>query len=370
MAGMALWVGGIARVRPARLGVPAAGVAIVVLLLAVHGWAGLPAPPWIPATVLVVLLTTPSDRSLRADQDLLRARGASGGQVLGLASAEAAVAGLAGAVLGILLSLVTGFLIEPGVSLGWEIVLLLVAGLLVAMLTVLPPVLREWYFESGEDGPPWWSPYGIDFAFLALAFFWPLLGWVGGTMLLWRLVELGLRKGKRVIGGVLRPLVSGLAGVLALSISWRSALLARSVVLVALAVAFSISTALTKDGCGAAKVDLAASLVLAAAAAGPSFGVALNERRRDLLIVSTLGGKRRQVATFIAGDALIVGGGGLVAGHLLGVLFVLFTPMEWDDLPHTYFGMLAGVVIVSCVVASARIAQLAARDEVSDLRDY
>uniref|UniRef100_UPI0015EFDEEC FtsX-like permease family protein n=1 Tax=Amycolatopsis pittospori TaxID=2749434 RepID=UPI0015EFDEEC len=299
-----------------------------------------------------------------------RARGATGGQVLGLASAEAAVAGLTGGVLGIVLALACGFLTEPGLPFGWEIVLLLAAGLLVAALTVLPPVLREWYFVPSDDGPPWWAPYGLDFILLALAVFWPLLGWAGGTMLLWRLVELGLRKGKRVIGGLLRPIVSGLAGVLALSISWRSALLARSVVLVALAVAFAISTAFTKDGCGAAKVDLVASLLLAAAAAGPSFGLALNERRRDLLIVSTLGGKRRQVATFIAGDALIVGGGGLVAGHLLGVLFVLFSEAERAPRPHGYFGMLAAVVIASCVAASARIAQLAARDEVSDLRDY
>ncbi|AUI56941.1 ABC transporter permease [Amycolatopsis sp. BJA-103] len=370
IAAMALWVGGIARVRPARLGVPAAGVAIVTTLLAVHGWTGAPAPPWVPATVLVVLLAAPSERSLRGDQDLLRARGATGGQVLGLASAEAAAAGLAGGVAGVALSLAAGFLPGSGLSLVREIVLLLLGGLVVAALAVLPPVLREWYFVPADDGPPWWTAYGLDFVLLALAFFWPLLGWAGGTMLLWRLVELGLRKGKRAIGGALRPLVSGLAGVLALSISWRSALLARSVALVALAVAFAISSALTRDGCTAATVDRVASLLLAAAAAGPSFGLALNERRRDLLIVSTLGGKRRQVATFIAGDALIVGGGGLIAGHLLGVLFVLLTPVEWVAFPHGYFGMLGAVVIVSCVVASARIAQLAARDEVSDLRDY
>ncbi len=367
---MALWVGGVVRMRPARLGVPAAGVAIVVTLLAVHGWAGDPAPPWVPAAVLVVLLAAPSGGSLRSDQDLLRARGATGGQVIGLASAEAMVAGVAGGVLGVLLSLAGGFLADPGLPVAREIVLLLLAGLLLAAVTVLPPVAREWYFESHQGGPPWWSPYGVDFVLLGLAYFWPVLGWAGGTMVLWRLVELGLRKGKRVIGGALRPLVSGLAGVLALSISWRSALLARSVVLVALAVAFSISAAFSRDGCSGARVDLAASLILAAAAAGPSFGLALNERRRDLLIVSTLGGKRRQVAAFIAGDALIVGGGGLVAGHLLGVLFILFTPMDWEAFPHGHFAMLGAVVIVSCVAASARIAQLASRDEVSDLRDY
>ncbi|WET81271.1 ABC transporter permease [Amycolatopsis sp. QT-25] len=367
---MALWVGGIARVRPARLGVPAAGVAIVTTLLAVHDWTWEPAPSWMPATVLVVLLAAPSERSLRAEHDLLRARGATGGQVLALASAEAVVTGLIGGLAGLVVPLAGGFLTGSGPRLGWEIVLLLFAGVVVAALALLPPVLREWYFVPADDGPPWWSSYGLDFVLLALGFVWPLFGWAGGTMLLWRLIELGLRKGKRVIGGVLRPLVSGLAGVLALSISWRSALLARSVTLVALAVAFAISSAFTRDGCGAARVDLIASLILAAAAAGPSFGAALNERRRDLLIVSTLGGKRRQVAAFIAGDAIVVGGGGLIAGHLLGVLFVLVAQVERTPSPHGYFGLLAAVVIVSCVVASARIAQLAARDEVSDLRDY
>ncbi|MFE5567507.1 ABC transporter permease [Amycolatopsis japonica] len=370
IAAMALWVGGIARVRPARLGVPAAGVAIVTTLLAVHDWTWAPAPRWIPAMVLVVLLSTPSARVLRADQDLLRARGATGGQVVGLAAAEAAAAGLAGGAVGSVVSLACGFATGTGVAVVREIVLLLFAGLLVAALAILPPVLREWYFVPADGGPPWWSPYGLDVILLALAFVWPLFGWAGGTMLLWRLVELGLRKGKRAIGGILRPLVSGLAGVIALSISWRSALLARSVVLVALAVAFAMATALTRDGCGEAEVDLIASLILAAAAAGPSFGAALNERRRDLLIVSTLGGKRRQVAAFIAGDALVVGGGGLIAGHLLGVLFVFVSKVERVPSPHGYFGLLALVVIASCVAASARIAQLAARDEVSDLRDY
>lgn len=371
IAGMALWVGGVLRVRPARLGVPAAGAALVITLLAVHGWAGDPAPPWVPATVLVVLLTSPSYRSLRSEQALLRARGATGGQVIGLASAEAAVAGLAGGLVGAGLSLAGGFLAGPGLLLAREIVLLVLAGPVVAALGVVPPVVREWYCEPRDDGPPWWSRYGIDFILLALAFLWPLLGWAGGTMVLWRLVELGLRKGKRVLGGLLRPLVSGLSGVLALSISWRSALLARSVLLVALAVAFAISSAFTRgDVPGAMAVDLTVALLLAAAAAGPSFGLALNERRRDLLIVSTLGGKRRQVVAFIAGDALVVAGGGLIAGHLLGLLFVLFGPMRAEGFPRGYFGVLALVVIGSCVAASARIAQLAARDEVSDLRDY
>lgn len=371
IVGMALWVGGVLRVRPARIGIPAAGAAMVVMLLAVHGWSGTPAPPWVPATVLVMLLTTPSYRSLRSEQALLRARGATGGQVIGLAFAEAVVAGLAGGLLGAALSWVCGFLTGSGFLFVREIVLLLLSGPLVTALGVVPPVAREWYCEPRDDGPPRWTRYGFDFVLLALAFFWPLLGWAGGAMVLWRLVELGLRKGKRVLGGLLRPLVAGLSGVLALSISWRSALLARSVLLVALAVAFAISSAFTRPSVpGTAAVDLTMALVLAAAAAGPSFGLALNERRRDLLIVSTLGGKRRQVAAFIAGDALIVGGGGLIAGHLLGVLFVLFEPMRTDAFPRGYFGILALVVIASCVAASARIAQLAARDEVSDLRDY
>ncbi len=369
IAAMALWVGGVVRVQPARLGVPAAGAAVVVTLLAVHGWSGVPAPPWVPVTVLVVLLATPSYRTLRSEQALLRARGATGGQVIGLASGEAAVAGLAGGLLGVGMSMAGGFLEGSGVLV--DIGLLLLAGLIVAALGVVSPVVREWYFEPREEGPPWWTRYGLDFILLALALLWPPLSWAGGTMVLWRLVELGLRKGKRVIGGALRPLVSGLAGVLALSISWRSALLARSVVLVALAVAFAMTSAISEErGSTAAMVDFAAALILAAAAAGPSFGLALNERRRDLLIVSSLGGKRRQVAAFIAGDALIVGGGGLIAGHLLGILFVLLSRAEFESFSRRPFGLLALVVILSCVAASARIAQLAARDEVSDLRDY
>jgi putative ABC transport system permease protein len=75
------------------------------------------------------------------------------------------------------------------------------------------------------------------------AFAGPALLWVGAGLLAWRLVDLLLGRGRRLVGRGLRPLAGGLADTAAAMLSRRRRLLARSIVLLALALAFAASTA-------------------------------------------------------------------------------------------------------------------------------
>lgn len=75
------------------------------------------------------------------------------------------------------------------------------------------------------------------------AFLGPAFLWIGGGLLCWRLTDLLLRRGRPVLTHVLRPVAGPLAGVVAAGLgrSWR--LVTRGVVVLALAVAFAVSTA-------------------------------------------------------------------------------------------------------------------------------
>jgi putative ABC transport system permease protein len=76
------------------------------------------------------------------------------------------------------------------------------------------------------------------------AFAGPALLWVGAGLLTWRLCDLLLGRGRRVVGAALRPVAGGLSGTVAGSMSRQRRLLGRSIVLVALAVSFAASTAI------------------------------------------------------------------------------------------------------------------------------
>lgn len=120
---------------------------------------------------------------------------------------------------------------------------------------------------------PWWLRYGLDFVLLigswlvfrassgnqyALvlapegvpsisvsywAFLGPALLWIGAALLLWRLTLLVLTRGRPVLTRLARPLTATLAGTTAAVLTRRRRPLARSVVLLALAVSFAVSTA-------------------------------------------------------------------------------------------------------------------------------
>jgi putative ABC transport system permease protein len=246
----------------------------------------------VPGAVLAALLTAALAGSgavrRRREQALLRVRGLRSGQVVGLAAIEAGLVGLGGGVLGLALAAVVGrvtfgaasFGAGTGSTLLW-FGIALVAGLLVAAVTVLLPVLRdartstvsEARQQVGQVKNPLWMRLGLDFVFLAIsllvfwassnnnyslvlapegvpaisvsywAFFGPGLLWLGGALLLWRLAALALQHGRRPLTWLVRPITGTLATTTAASMSRQRRPLIRSVVLLGLAISFAASTA-------------------------------------------------------------------------------------------------------------------------------
>ncbi|MCY7341619.1 MAG: FtsX-like permease family protein, partial [Pseudonocardia sp.] len=154
-------------------------------------------------------------------------------------------------------------------------------GLGIAGLTVLLPAWRDLRGATVSAGrgahlrprPVWWMRYGLDVVLLALSgiVFWftsqtnyslvlapegvptisvsywafagPALLWVGVGLLGWRLVDLTLGRGRTLVGRALRPLAGGLSPTVAGTLARGRRPLARSVVLLALALSFAASTA-------------------------------------------------------------------------------------------------------------------------------
>jgi putative ABC transport system permease protein len=246
-----------------------------------------------PAAVLASLLTAEVTAAgalrRRAEQALLRARGAGRRQVLLLASTEAVLAGVVGSALGIGIAAALGRLTFGSARFGASAAEALAwtggaaaGGLVIAALTVVLPAFLDWRHttiaasRSGSGDrrrSPLWQRFGLDFVLLAAAgllflaaganqyqlvlapegipsisvSYWafaaPALLWTGGALLAWRLADLLLGKGRSFVRWGLRPLAGELAQTIAQSMSRRRKLLARSIVLLALAVTFAISTA-------------------------------------------------------------------------------------------------------------------------------
>jgi putative ABC transport system permease protein len=247
----------------------------------------------LPGAVLAVLLTAAVTGAgatrRRREQALLRSRGASYRQLMWLATVEAAVVGIAGCLVGLAGAALVGALAFGSASfgattataVGWTTVAA-AAGLAIAALTVMLPARRDARTSTvaagrltvGRVRGPWWHRYGLDLVLLAAAgvivmvtgnngyqlvlapegvptisvsywaFAGPALLWVGTGLLTWRLCDLLLGRGRRVVGAVLRPLAGGLSGTVASGMSRQRRALGRSIVLVALAVSFAASTAI------------------------------------------------------------------------------------------------------------------------------
>jgi putative ABC transport system permease protein len=239
----------------------------------------------VPGAVLAGLLTAAVTAAgaprRRREQALLRVRGASARQLLGLAAVEAAIVGVGGGLAGLgaaaVLSRVafggTGFGAGPD-AMPWIGAAFLV-GLMIAGLTVLLPAWRDQRAGTPAERPglPPWARFGIDVVLLALAgaVFWlagqdsyalvlapegvpaiavsywafagPALLWLGIGLFGWRLAELALGPGRGVLTRLLRPVSGNLAGTVASTLSRRRRLVARSAVLLGLALSFAVSTA-------------------------------------------------------------------------------------------------------------------------------
>ncbi|MFD5662668.1 FtsX-like permease family protein [Streptomyces hirsutus] len=226
----------------------------------------------------------------RQEQGLLRLRGLRPRQITALAGLEAGLVGVVGGLGGLGVAALIGRLAFGAASFGasagsWTVWygIAFVLGAAVAAGAVLVPALRDVRSVTVADTrketgvrsvrSPWWMRYGLDFALLigswlvfhassgnqyALvlapegvptlsvsywAFLGPALLWIGAALLVWRLTLLALAHGRPALARLARPLTATLAGTTAAVLSRRRRPLARSVVLLALAVSFAVSTA-------------------------------------------------------------------------------------------------------------------------------
>ncbi|MEV7390041.1 ABC transporter permease [Streptomyces sp. NPDC091215] len=248
----------------------------------------------VPGAVLAAALTaavaSAGGERRRQEQGLLRLRGLRPRQITGLAGLEAALIGLLGGLAGLGIAALTGRLAFGTASFGasagtWSVwyAVAFVLGVAVAAGAVLVPALRDLRTVTVADTrrqedlrrtrSPWWLRYGLDFALLICSWlvfrassgnqyalvlapegvpsisvsYWAFLGpallWIGAALLLWRLTLLALTHGRPGLARLVRPLTATLAGTTAAVLARRRRPFARSVVLLALAVSFAISTA-------------------------------------------------------------------------------------------------------------------------------
>ncbi|MFF8929579.1 FtsX-like permease family protein [Streptomyces longwoodensis] len=245
-------------------------------------------PGAVLAAALTVAVASAGGERRRREQGLLRLRGLRPRQITALAGLEAALVGTVGGLAGLGLAALTGRLAFGAASFGagagtWALwyAVAFVLGVAVAAAAVLVPALRDLRTVTVADTrreprgsrSPWWLRCGLDFALLigswlvfrassgnqyALvlapegvpsvsvsywAFLGPALLWLGAALLLWRLTLLVLAHGRPALARLARPLTATLATTTAAVLSRRRRPLARSVVLLALAVSFAISTA-------------------------------------------------------------------------------------------------------------------------------
>ncbi|MCW1097121.1 MULTISPECIES: FtsX-like permease family protein [Streptomyces] len=245
-------------------------------------------PGVVLAAALTVAVASAGGERRRREQGLLRLRGLRPRQITALAGLEAALVGAVGGLAGLGLAALTGRLAFGASSFGagagtWALwyAVAFVLGVAVAAAAVLVPALRDLRTVTVADTrreprgsrSPWWLRYGLDFALLigswlvfrassgnqyALvlapegvpsvsvsywAFLGPALLWLGAALLLWRLTLLVLAHGRPVLARLARPLTATLSKTTAAVLSRRRRPLARSVVMLALAVSFAISTA-------------------------------------------------------------------------------------------------------------------------------
>ena len=246
----------------------------------------------LPGVILAISLTlaiaASGSQRRTVEQALLRVRGASVAQILRLATGEAILVGLGGVVLGIALARLCSSLLGIGThellarhALSW-IVLASLVGLALALGAMIIPAwlhARQTTVVTARAlvrpvSNPLWQRTWLDVIILLIgalefwrtassgyqvvlapegvaanavnyeAFVAPVCLWIGGVLLSSRVIHGGLRRGRRTLSRLLTPLARSLSGLVASSLSRQQGLITRGVVLVALAVSFSVSTAI------------------------------------------------------------------------------------------------------------------------------
>lgn len=245
--------------------------------------------PGIVLGAMLALVAGASGRDRRRrEQALLRVRGAQPRGVAALALGEALLVGAIATVLGLAGAVVAGKLafglplsaVLHGAPLVWASIAA-VLGFLLAIVAIAIPAWRDARTltvhmsaaQTLRDPRPIWERLYLDLWLLAgsgliywqsmrdaykvvlvpegvptisinyLTLLAPLMLWVGLALLAWRLSDLLLRRGKRLLATLIRPLAGRLSGVVSSSMSHQRRLLSRGLVLIALAVSFAVSVA-------------------------------------------------------------------------------------------------------------------------------
>jgi putative ABC transport system permease protein len=247
----------------------------------------------VPGAILAALVTASiaaagADRR-RRDAALLRTRGASTRRLVRLALGETALAGGLGVAAGLGGALLIGSAVFGTGSFGASATAAVLwaggaalAGLAIAAAAIALPAWRDArsLTVAGQrtqigrrDRAPWWARYGLDLLALAGAglVYWqasrngyslvlapegvaqvsvnwyallaPVLGWIGGGLLAYRIADLVLARGRTPLARVLGPVAGELSPTVAATMGRQRALLAKAVTLVALTAAFAASTA-------------------------------------------------------------------------------------------------------------------------------
>ncbi len=246
----------------------------------------------LPGAVLAGMLTATVASSgagrRRGEQALLRIRGASVRQLLRLVTTETALIGVVGCFVGLIVAAIAGRAAFGSASFGASTTSALIwsglavgVGLAVTAGAILVPARRDVLRESVATGRqtivghpyPWWSRYGLDVGALlgaGLVFnttsrngyqlvlapegvptiavsYWALAGpallWLGAGLLMWRSFDFLLGRGCRLTSLLLRPLAGRIAPLLGSSIARQRRPLVKAATLLALTIAFAISTA-------------------------------------------------------------------------------------------------------------------------------
>jgi putative ABC transport system permease protein len=245
-----------------------------------------------PGAVLAGLLTAAVASSgrdrRRREQALLRTRGATVRQLVGLGAGEAVLVGVFGSAVGLTLAIVVGHLAfgasrfgtTTAATFGWTMAAVMV-GLAIAAASIAIPAWRDARAlmvvaarrTVTRTKDPRWMRWGLDVILLSVAVtvFWltsrngyqlvlavegvptisvsywafagPALLWIGSGLLSYRLCSVLVDRGRRLLAVALRPLAGGLAGTVAASMQRQRRLIARGAALVALTVGFAASTA-------------------------------------------------------------------------------------------------------------------------------